>query len=322
MLALKRAGVLLNRDVIFIATGDEEVGGKNGAGWVVEHQQNVFRDAGYLLNEGGGILARPNGKRYYAVSITEKTPLWLRITAEGREGHAAVPSEETSVTELVHALDRLIAYRPTIHVINPVRDYFKAMADLDGGPQEFLDLAKSLREDPDFAKKFLSVPRQNALVRTTITPTVLSASDKTNVIPPSASAEVDCRLLPGEDPKVVENNIRKAIDDKHIKMEVILNFPSISSPPKSQLMTAIDKLAEADGNARVVPTLIAGFTDSHYFREKGLISYGFIPIELTPAEEHGVHGVNEHLPVKDLGPAIKRMVELLEYMGDRHGSPP
>ena len=101
MLAIKRAGLLLNRDVIFIATGDEEEGGRNGAGWMVDHEADVFADAGYLLNEGGGITARPNGRRYYGVSLTEKTPLWLRLTAQGAEGHAAAPPAETAVTHLV-----------------------------------------------------------------------------------------------------------------------------------------------------------------------------------------------------------------------------
>ena len=97
MLALKRAGILLNRDVIFIATGDEEEGGRNGAGWMVDHEADDFADAGYLLNEGGGIETRPNGKRYFGVSVAEKTPLWLRLTASGPAGHAAVPSPDNAV---------------------------------------------------------------------------------------------------------------------------------------------------------------------------------------------------------------------------------
>jgi acetylornithine deacetylase/succinyl-diaminopimelate desuccinylase-like protein len=79
-------------------------------------------------------------------------------------------------------------------------------------------------------------------------------------------------------------------------------------------MTAISKLAQSE-DARVVPTMIAGFTDSHYFRQKGLIAYGFIPIEVTPAEMRGVHGINEHIPIKEMGAGIRRMVELLEDMG-------
>ena len=315
MVALKRAGVLLNRDVIFLATGDEEEGGKIGAGWMVEHEADVYADAGYLLNEGGGIMSRPNGRKYYAVSITEKTPLWLRLTATGEAGHAAVPPDHTAVTRLVGALDRIAAYRAPIRVLEPVRDYFRAMVQLDGGPPEFSNLAVALR-DSDFADKFVSVPRQNALVRDTFTPTVLTGSEKTNIIPASASAEIDSRLLPGENPQQVIANLRKVIADNGIKIDVMLNFSAVSSPRKSQLMTALGKLA-AQEDTIAVPMMIAGFTDSHYFRQKGLDSYGFIPIEASPAEMRGVHGVNERIAVKELGAAVRRMVELLKLIGTR-----
>jgi acetylornithine deacetylase/succinyl-diaminopimelate desuccinylase-like protein len=316
MLAIKRAGLLLNRDIIFIATGDEEEGGRNGAGWMVENEADVFADAGSLINEGGGIMTRPNGRRYYAVSITEKTPLWIRLTASGTAGHAAAPPDQTAVTGLVQALDRVIGWRSQIHLIDPVRDYFKAIGELDGGPPELLDLGQSLRNNPGFAKQFLATPRNNALVRDTFTPTVLAGSAKTNVIPATATAELDGRILPGADPQTVLRSLRKTIADDSIKTDVILNFPAASSPRNSALMTAIGKLA-ADDQAAVVPMLIAGFTDSHYFRQKGLIAYGFIPIELSPAEEKGVHGDNERLPVKELGNGIKRMVKLLETIGGK-----
>ncbi|MGH7933898.1 MAG: M20/M25/M40 family metallo-hydrolase [Candidatus Binataceae bacterium] len=315
MLAIKRSGILLDRDILFVATGDEEVGGKNGAGWFVDHEADVFADAGYLLNEGGGILARPNGRKYYAVSVSEKTPLWLRLTARGKAGHAAVPPDETAVTHLVHALERVIAYRAPIRLLNSVRDYYKAMAQLDGGPRQLLNLRSSLR-DPAFVKQFLAVPRNNALLRATCTPTVLSGSEKTNMIPADAYAELDCRLLPGTDPDDVIAALTKTIDDDDIKTNVLLNFPAVSSPGKSRLMTAIDELAKRE-KAMVVPTMIAGFTDSHYFRRKGLIAYGFIPIELTPVEERTIHGVNERIQVKQLGAGIHRMVELLELAGGR-----
>jgi len=314
LLAIKRAGILLDRDILFIATGDEEEGGRNGAGWLVDHEADVFADAGYLLNEGGAIERRPNGRVFFAVSVAEKTPLWLRLTATGPEGHGAVPPAETSVTQLLRALDHLGAYRPQIRIIDRVRDYFKAMAQLDGGPPEFLDLRAAL-QDGEYARKFLAVPRQNALVRDTLAITVLTASPKTNLIPASASAEIDCRLLPGEDPQHVLRNIRKAIGDDSIKIEVLLNFPAVSSPNKSLLMDAIDHLAESEDRAPVVTTMIAGFTDSHYFRQKGLIAYGFIPIEVSPAAERGVHGIDERIPVKELGAGIRRMVQVLENAG-------
>ncbi|HEV2171773.1 MAG TPA: M20/M25/M40 family metallo-hydrolase [Candidatus Binatus sp.] len=315
MLAIKRAGILLNRDVLFVATGDEEEGGKNGAGWFVDHQASVFSDAGFLLNEGGGIRALSDGKRKaYVVSVTEKTPLWIRLTASGPAGHASDPPAETAVTRLVRALAKLSEYKTPIHVIGPVQDYYHQMDELDHGPKQLLDLAAALKE-PEFLKKFLSDPGQNARVRDTITPTVLSASQKTNVISETAYAEVDCRLLPGSDPKTVINEIKKAIDDDTIKIDTILNFPPISSPSRSPLMTSIETLAKDHDQASVVPSMIIGFTDSHYFRQKKVVSYGFIPVEVLPAQGKGVHGINERIGVKELSDGIKRMVELLKIFG-------
>jgi acetylornithine deacetylase/succinyl-diaminopimelate desuccinylase-like protein len=315
MLAIKRAGILLNRDVLFIATGDEEEGGKNGAGWFVDHEASVFSDAGYLLNEGGGIHPLAENKRkVYVVSVTEKTPLWLRLTASGPAGHASDPPAETAVTRLVRALDKLSEYKTPIHVIGPVQDYYHSVALLDHGPRELLDLASALK-NPAFQEKFVSDPGQNAQVRDTITPTVLSASQKTNVISETAYAEIDCRLLPGSDSKTVVNDIKKAIADDSIKIDVLLNFQPISSPSRSPLMNAIETLARVHDQASVVPSMVIGFTDSHYFRQKKIVSYGFIPIEVLPAEGKGIHGINERVGVKELADGIQRMVQLLKTFG-------
>ncbi|SRR5579875_2401889 len=318
MLAIKRMGVLLDRDILFLATAGEEVGGAAGAGWVLEHKPDLYSDAGYLLNEGGGILVQKSGK-LYTVSVSEKTPLWLRLTATGPAGHAAVPPAETAVTRLIAALDRLDTFRTPIRVINPVRDYFHSLAMLGDAPDQFSDLAVALRKDPAFARNFVAVPGQNAQVRDTITPTVLHGSDKTNAIPSSAYAEVDCRLLPGTDKKEFLATIHKVIADKSIKVDVLLNFPPASSPQKSLLMNAIRIVAQRFDKAPAVPRLLDGFTDSHYFREKGIVAYGFIPLEVTPAEMHEVHGINERIAVKNLKGGIQRMVDLLEIIGGREG---
>jgi acetylornithine deacetylase/succinyl-diaminopimelate desuccinylase-like protein len=318
MLAVKRAGILLDRDILFVATGDEEEGGKDGAGWFVEHQQSVYSDVGYVLNEGGGIRVLPNKKVYYTVSVTEKTPLWLRLTASGPTGHSSQPPAETAVTELLRGLQRLVEFHPPVHLIGPVEDYYRARAELGDGPKQWLDLAASLR-DPVFQKQFLADPAHNALVRDTLTATVLGASSAVNVLPATAYAELDCRLLPGSDSKALLATINKVLNDKDLKTEIVRNWPPVSSPQKSELMSAIQALARrADKDAPVVPTLIAGFTDSHYFRQKGIIAYGFVPIEVThPDELNGIHGNDERISVDELGGGIRRTVELLKILGGR-----
>ncbi len=315
MLAIKRAGILLNRDIIFVATGDEEEGGKMGAGWFTEHEKDIFSDAGYLLTEGGGIEELPDGKKLYKVAVTEKTPLWLRLTATGREAHAAAPAADTSVTRLIHALAKVIDYEPRIRVLVPVQEEFHAIAELEHGPPQWLDLASSLH-DLTFARKFIEDPLQNAKVRDTIAPTVLQGSDKTNMIPALAYAEVDCRLLPGNDQKQFLANIKKVINDNSIKIEVKLDSPPTpASPSKSILMSAIDELARKYDKCPVVPAMVGGFTDSRYFRRKDVVSYGFTPVDLPAADSGGIHGIDERMPVKEMGAALKRMTMLLEIFG-------
>lgn len=314
MLAIKRAGILLHRDVLFVATGDRVQAGRNGAKWFVDHEKKIYSDAGYLLNAGGGIRLTPRGHRFYAVSVTEKTPLWIKLTAHGEAGRGAVPPAKTALTRLLAALNRIVAYRPPVRIINPVRDYFRMIARLDGRPRKFNDLARSLRK-PEYRRKFTANPFHNAMVRDTITPTMLGASDSTNVIAPTAWAELDCRLLPGESRTRFLGKLRRVIGDKTITIDVLRDFPSLTSPARSILMNAIDSVAWRDGHTRVVPTMTPSFTDSHYFRAKHIISYGFIPLELTPAEERTVNGPNERIGIKQLGDGIRRMVELLRFAG-------
>lgn len=315
MLAIKRSGILLDRDVLFVATGDKQGHGKQGAEWFANNEKDIYSDAGYLLGDGGGVIAGSHGGKVYAVSVTEKTPLWLRLIATGPGTPGFSPAGETSVTRLVGALARLIQYQPDIHVLNPVQDYFRAIAKINNGPKEWRNLVNSLR-DPSFARKFVAVPYQNALVRDTIAPTVLMGSSTTNMVPATAYADVDCRLLPRHNVKAFIDKIRKVIADKSIKIKVLFTVPSTSSPQKSLLMNAIEKLAQQD-KSQAVPMVSAGFTNCPYFRMHRIIAYGFTPLTVSSPEQSGVAGPNERIAVKDLGDAVRRMVTLLKIFGGR-----
>jgi len=315
MLAIKRAGILLDRDIVFIANGDEEVGGRIGAEWFTEHEKDIYADAGYVLNlDSGGVIDLPDGKQFYSVDVTEKTPLWLRLTTTGAEGHASAPPAQTAVTRLIGALARIDDYHPTIHVLGPVQDQFRTIAELEHGPKQFFDLAASLR-DPAYAHDFLADPGHNAAVRDTIAPTVLQAGFKTNVLPLVATAEIDCRLLPEHNQKEFLATIAKLINDKDVKVEVILQSPSASSPSKSELMTAIEKLARKQDHAAVVPGMTGGFTDARFFRKQKLIAYSFTGVEFDTKKSAGVHGIDEHIEIKQIRGALERMVKLLEIFG-------
>jgi acetylornithine deacetylase/succinyl-diaminopimelate desuccinylase-like protein len=200
--------------------------------------------------------------------------------------------------------------------VRPVEAYFAALAPLEKEPlrDRFANLTTSL-DDPTFLAEFTRNPRQNALIRNTITPTVLTGSQKTNVIPAEASAELDCRLLPGEKPADFLDELREAIGDDGITIETLLSFPASSSDPDSDFMAAVRQLAARDlGGAPVVPSVTQGFTDSHFLREHGIASYGFVPFVLGDEEDKTVHGINERVSVENLRDGVRRLVTVLRAL--------
>jgi acetylornithine deacetylase/succinyl-diaminopimelate desuccinylase-like protein len=321
MLLLKRQGQPLKRDVIFLGTADEETGGRRGAGWMVQHHLDKLRGAGFVLNEGGGIHILPDGKRVYEVAVSEKTPCWLRLTTRGEGGHGSAPPQQTAVTRLVRALDRLRHYRPQIRVVPDVAAYYAALAALqdDARRTRYQNLGRALR-DPTFRTAFLRNPSDAALVHNTITPTVLIGSQKINVIPPSAVAELDCRLLPGEDPGAFVRTIKTVINDPEVAVETVLTFPASSSPPGTALFAALRVLAGREG-VPMLPSVLTGFTDSHYFREQGIASYGFVPFALDDEELRREHGVNERIATANLREGTRRLFELLRMLDHQEAEP-
>jgi acetylornithine deacetylase/succinyl-diaminopimelate desuccinylase-like protein len=314
LLALKRNNVALRRDVIFLGTADEEAGGALGAGFLLERHPALFENVGVVLNEGGGVRLGSDGKvQSYSVSVAEKTPLWLRLTATGAPGHGSTPGRDAAVNKLVIALGRLLAYQTPIKVVPEVQKFF---ADTAGGEPEnrrrqHQDLRTALK-DPAFAADFTSNPRNNASVRNTIAVTGLKASDKVNVIPAQASADIDARLLPGEDPQAFIGEMRRAIGDENIKIEVLLSFPAAASPVDPEAMKAIQELAKThDNDAPVVAPLVRGFTDCHFFRAKGISCLGFMPLRNIPSEEGLVHGVNERISLESLRSGLRSLYELV-----------
>lgn len=315
---LKRHGVSLQRDIIFLGTGDEEVGGQLGAGWFVDNHFELIRDAEFLLTEGGGI--RLDGSdATYTISVAEKSPCWIRLDAAGTPGHGAQPRPDGAVDRLVRALVKIQRYVAPIKVVPAVRAYFAALAEGEAGRTagRYRDLEAALA-DPEFRRAFTAEPHHNALVRNTLAATVLHAGEKTNVIPDRARAELDCRLLPGEDPQEFMATLERLIDDPQVELSVLLNFPSVASEPHTRLFEAIATVAARHHpGARVLPGMLTGFTDARYFREKGIVSYGFSGIALAAGEGYGVHGHNERVPVAGLRDAVRVLYDVLRELDTR-----
>jgi len=317
MLALKRQKTALKGDVIFLGTADEEAGGALGAGYLVDKHPELFKNVGLVLNEGGGIRVGDDGRaRVYSVGVAEKTALWLKLTVTGTPGHGSTPGNDLAVNKLIAALGRMMSYQSLVKVVAEVQKFYADTAVSEPEPRRsrYLDLRRSL-QDPAFATEFLKDPRNRASVRNTIAITGVKGSDKVNVIPAVATAEVDVRLLPGEDPQAFISEMRRVIDDESIKIEVTLSFPAATSPPHPEAMKVITEFARKnDPGTPVVAPLGRGFTDCHFFRERGIACLGFMPHRSTPSGEGLVHGVDERVSVESLKFGIHAMYEIVRKL--------
>lgn len=314
LLALKRQGVALKGDVIFLGTADEEAGGMLGASFLLEKHADLFKDVGVVLNEGGGIRVGEDGRaRLYSVGVAEKVPLWLKLTAPGTAGHAASPGDNQAVLKLVAALNRLAAYQSPIKVIPEIQKFYadSAATAPANRREQYADLRKAL-EDPGFAADFLKDRSNNARVRNTISITGIKGSDKINVIPAEASAEVDVRLLPGEEPQAFIAELRRVLADDSIKIDILLSRKAATSPTSAEAMKVIIDYAKAnDPGAAVLFPVGSGFTDCHFFRAKEIPCLGFLPQRSAPSSEGLVHGVDERIPVERLTASIRAMYEIV-----------
>ena len=301
-LELHRLHTPLRRDVIFVGTADEEAGGNFGAGWVTKERQQWIEGAGFMLTEGAGSLADDSQKPvYFGVGPAEKTPAWLRLTATGRAGHASVPIPESAPNHLIAALERVRQYRPPLELTAPVEAMLRTHAPYELEPwRSRLANPKEFLAQPDAYDLLTKRPEILARLTNTISITSLSGSNKTNIIPPEASAELDCRLLPGWTIERWVAQIRHIVNDPSIRIDVILNFPPATSSTDTPLFASIEKAVhELAPGAGVVQTVDAGFTDSHFFRDKGIVSYGFEPFAVTREDDARVHGDNERIPIKN-----------------------
>jgi acetylornithine deacetylase/succinyl-diaminopimelate desuccinylase-like protein len=315
-LALHRSGVPLARDVIFMATADEEAGGHFGAGWIVANRPDAFRGAKLLLTEGGRSTVN-DGHEQFGIEVTQKVPLWLRLTATDRPTHGSTPRASSSVTRLVRALDRLQTYRFEPRVLPAVDAYFKGLAP--GAPARwrgaFADLASAVKEPETLAALQSDFPGLAALTRNTCSITRLEGSPKINVVPPEARAELDCRLLPDQDRDAFLAELRLVLNDPGLAIEQIMAFTPGESPSDTPFYRAIvDATRRQHPRAEFAPAVLPGFTDSHFFRDLGIDCYGFSPFLVPLDELSGVHGNDERIPVESVRQGTALMTEVVRAL--------
>jgi acetylornithine deacetylase/succinyl-diaminopimelate desuccinylase-like protein len=310
----RRAGRPLQRDLIFVASADEEVNA-DGVTWLVEKRPDLVRGAEFMLNEGGVIEAVGGSVRSYDVGVTEKSPLWVKVTARGRPGHGSQPfTRDNAVLALVRALDRLAKYETPIRLTPAAEAFFQARA----GSQpkaiaaKYRNIGEAIRE-PEFRRTLEDDPYLNAIIRNTISITMLQGSPQTNIIPTTAEARLDIRLLPDEDPAAFLKEIERVMAEPGIRVEPYGAWiGATASPVESEMMRAIDRArARHHPRATLAPTILTGWTESALLRPLGIQAYGFEPFVLEQSEQARAHGNDERISVDNIVRGARILEEIV-----------
>ena len=287
-----------------IVTADEEMGAHLGARWLCEtHPEKVHADL--VVNEGGGALFEFEGRRFYSVAVGEKGVFRFKLRAHGRAGHGSVPSlGDNALLRLAPVLSRL-SEQPELEPTPAGVAFLSGVLgrEVGEGPDELGQALDELRSRSPLLAAYLAEP----MLRVTLVPTKASASTRDNVIPSVAEAVIDCRVPPGLDEAAVRERIAPVLGElgDQVEIEFTETTSGNSSPLDTELATALREwLAEAEPEATLVPSVMPGFSDSHWFRKAfgSAVVYGFHPqrtLDLFAAAPL-VHGADERAAVADI----------------------
>ncbi len=326
MLAFKRLGLTLDRDLVFLATPDEEVGGSQGAQWFAEHKKELLKDCEFLLNEGSSIEAYDNGRaKYWGVDVGEKSVLWLALKTRGLAGHASMPQENSANNRLLRALARLADNPPAFTLLPEVQNFYEKIAHTEESPLRELYAAISKAAAPgnvEAARLLKKDLLKSSMLANTVSITVLKAGYKTNVIPAESYCELDCRLLPGVKAEAFIEQLKGILQDDSIEISTIQFEKADPSPFGSAMVEAIRKANQVENEGQkadesvvpVVPVVVPWFTDSHWFRDLGIKAYGFEPVEVDAAHLATMHGKDERVAVKSYRLGIERLMRILYFV--------
>jgi len=315
IIALKRANARLNRDVIFLATDDEEGGGEASIRTLIARNWDKFA-AGYAINEGGEVVAKDGKVQFIAVQASEKVSVNVAVIAKGPAGHASIPTKDNAVVHLAAAIAKIGAYSAPVHFTTVVRRYFEGLIPISDD-----EVAKWMRslESSDRAEHAQRViaeanPEWGAMMHDTIAPTMLTAGVRANVIPGEARAMLNVRLLPGDTIDVLLGALTKLINDPQVRFEIQPN-PGLAAPTsslESDFYSVISKVAAQDfGGAPVLPYQSPWATDSSQLRLHNVQAYGLWPFPLGDADLKRMHGDDERLPVASFNKGITVLLHIV-----------
>ena len=316
LVAIKRSGVPLTRDIVFVANADEELG-STGALVFVDKHADLLRDVEYLITEGGANVYRNGKLEYYSVGVAEKRTFWQRLTVRGTPSHGSRPTKANPVPRLVAALDRIARYETPLHVTPAVQKFFHDISrNYTGEQRAWLNDVRAALAGPRAKAWILNDVYWNAILRNTISLTGLQGSNKTNVIPAEASAEIDIRLLPDQNPDAMIATLTRIVNDTAVHFQTLLEPKApFESPANTDLFRAIERAStERDPSAFVTSSMMTGATDRPTYRKLGIIAYGLDPFQVEAADEQkGVHGNDERLSVANVSAGVKFIYDVLRY---------
>ncbi len=293
IIALKRSSARLNRDVIFLATDDEEAGGDASIRPLIAKNWDKFA-AGYALNEGGEVISKGGKVQYVAVQASEKVAVNVAVVAKGSSGHASVPTKDNAVVHLAAAIAKIGMYSAPVHFNTVLRRYFEGLAAVSDD-----EIAKWMRsldttDRGEHAQRVISDanPQWASMMHDSIAPTMLSAGVRANVIPGEARAMLNIRLLPGDTIDVLLGALTKLVNDPQVRFEVQPNagLAAPTSSLESDFYAVIAKVASQDfGGAPVLPYQSTWATDSSQLRLHNVQAYGLWPFPVTDQDLARMH---------------------------------
>ncbi|HMI56829.1 MAG TPA: M20/M25/M40 family metallo-hydrolase [Gemmatimonadaceae bacterium] len=301
MLRMKREGFVPDRDIILALTADEEGGDMDGAEWLVNTHKPVI-DAAYAINEGGGGSLVNGNPFLQSVQATEKVSINLTASTHNRGGHSSVPRPDNAIYQLAAGLMKLSAYRFPVQLNDVSRAFFERTAAIESP-----DIGAAMRaiakneKDSAAAAKLSEVPRYASMLRTTCVATRLFGGHANNALPQTATANINCRVVPNVDPAQVRLTLLQVMGDTGITMSAPPPLePSAPSPLTPELMGAVEQLTkQMFGDIPVIPTMSTGATDGMYLRAKGIPTYGVSGLFGDPNDSRA-HGKDERMRVQSL----------------------
>jgi len=297
MTALKRAGAAPGRDLIMAAVADEEAGSDYGAKFLVEQHPELVR-AGYVLNEVGGFTLHVGERRFYPIQIAEKGFVTVKMTVSAAPGHGSMPRTDTAVSRIAELVVKIV-HTPMRMRVSPLM-------------RKTLDALGVAADSPG--------PLLEPMLANTVTPTILHAGYKDNVIPGEAWVVLDGRTLPGEDPESFTAQLREIVGPEP-KIELLKTAPPIETTSDTPLFKLIcERVEAADAGARAIPWMMPGATDNKFYARLGAACYGFAPVKLDRHMPFGAlyHGNDERLPIQGFFWGLRVYADVvLSFLGIR-----